>query len=55
LFAVDQVPPVVVLAKDVVDPTHTSVTPKIVGATGSGFTVTGIEAELTQPKLFVTV
>jgi hypothetical protein len=55
LFAVDQDPPVVVLAKEVVEPTHTSVTPKIVGATGSGLTVTVVETELTHPKLFVTV
>ena len=55
LFADDQVPPVVVLVKAVVEPTQTSVTPMITGATGSGFTVTKVETELTQPFALVTV
>ncbi len=53
--AEDQVPPVVVLDNEVVEPTQTSLTPNIVGATGSGFTVTMTEVELTHPKPLVTV
>ena len=51
----DQTPPVVASANCVVAPIHTSVEPVIAATTGSGFTITCVDAEVAaQPEAFVT-
>jgi hypothetical protein len=53
---VDQTPPVVELAKTVVDPTHTSGDPVIAATVGNGFTVTDCADDVVEhPDPFVTV
>ena len=53
---VDQTPPVVELAKTVVDPTHTSGDPVIAATVGNGLTVTDCADDVVEhPDPFVTV
>jgi hypothetical protein len=50
------VPPVVALAKVVLEPTHTEVVPVIAATVGNAFTVTTVAADVAEhPLLFVTV
>lgn len=52
----DHVPPVVALAKVVVEPAHTPVLPVIEATVGSGVTVTAVAAEVVEhPFKSVTV
>jgi hypothetical protein len=56
VFEEDHVPPVVTLAKVVLEPTHTEVVPVIAATVGSGFSVTTVAADVAEhPLLFVTV
>ena len=51
-----QVPPVVMLDKVVLEPTHTEVVPVIAATVGNAFTVTTVAADVAEhPLLFVTV
>ncbi len=55
LLADVQVPPVVELAKMVVEPAHTVVAPVMASTTGNGFTTNGELTVVTQPLALVTV
>ena len=55
LLAEDQVPPVVELAKMVVEPAHTVVAPVMASITGSALTTNGELTVVTQPLAMVTV